>query len=52
MDTFDIPNIHLFLLEAKRQDSYLIDNIPEAVSQAVALLKSKKYVGTHLVYSI
>ena len=37
----------MFLVQAKRQSlkQSLVYHIPEAVSQAIALLKSEKYVG-------
>ncbi len=46
-DTFEIANGRLFLVEAKRQnlEQSLKSCIPEAVSQAIALLKSTKYVS-------
>jgi hypothetical protein len=45
-DAFDISKGRLFLVEAKRQslERVLTSFIPEAVSQAIALLKSEKYV--------
>ena len=45
-DTFKIAKGRLFLVEAKRQnlEPNLLSYIPEAVSQAVALLKSSRYV--------
>ncbi len=45
---FDIANGRLFLVGTKRQslEQSLISHIPEAVSQAIALLKSAKYVST------
>ena len=47
-DAFDISKGRLFLVEAKRQslEQSLVSYIPEAVSQAIALLKSAKYVST------
>lgn len=41
-DAFDISQGHLFLVEAKRQslEQSLVSYIPEAVSQAIALLRS------------
>jgi hypothetical protein len=46
-DAFEIANGRLFLVEAKRQgpDRTLVSYIPEAVGQAIALLKSAKYVS-------
>lgn len=43
-DAFDISKGRLFLVEAKRQslEQSLVAYIPEAVSQAIALLKSAK----------
>ena len=43
-DVFDILKGRLFLVEAKRQslEQSLVSYIPEAVSQAIALLKSAK----------
>ena len=45
---FDIPKGCIFLAEAKRRglESALISSIPEAVSQAIAILSSQKYVDT------
>ena len=47
-DAFNIVKGCLFLLGAKCQslERSLISYIPEAVSQAIALLKSKRYVST------
>jgi len=48
-DAFDISKGRLFLVEAERQslsNTSLVPYIPEAVSQAIALLKSAKYVRT------
>ena len=47
-DAFDISKGRLFLVEAKRQslEQSLVSYIPEAVSQAIALLKSAKCVST------
>lgn len=51
-DAFEIANGRLFLVEAKRQnlEQALKHCIPEAVSQAIALIKSAKYVSSrHLL---
>ncbi len=51
-DAIEISNGRLFLVEAKRQnlEQSLKFCIPEAVSQAIALLKSAKYVSScHLL---
>ena len=47
-DAFDISKGRLFLVEAKRQslEQSLVSYIPEAVSQAIALLRSAKCVGS------
>src|SRR3984885_4528490 len=47
-DAFDISQGRLFLVEAKRQslEQSLVSYIPEAVSQAIALLRSAKYADT------
>ena len=47
-DAFDILKGCLFLVEAKCQsfEQILVSYIPEAISQAIALLKSTKYVST------
>jgi hypothetical protein len=47
-DAFDISKARLFLVEAKCQslDQSLVFYIPEAVSQAIALLKSAKCATT------
>ena len=44
-DAFDIAKGRLFLVEAKRQslEQSLVSYIPEAVGQAIALLRSAKY---------
>lgn len=46
-DAFEIAEGRLFLVETKRQspEQNLVSYIPEAVSQAIALLMSEKYVG-------
>lgn len=46
-DAFDIAKGRLFLVEAKRQshEQSLVSYIPEAIAQAIALLKSEKYVA-------
>jgi hypothetical protein len=46
-DTFEIAKGRLFLVEAKRQgfEQTFTHYIPEAVGQAIALLKSAKYVS-------
>jgi hypothetical protein len=48
-DAFDISKGHLFLVEAKRQslEQTLVSYIPEAVSQAIALLRSAKCINTY-----
>ena len=46
-DAFEIANGRLFLVAAKYQglERTLISYIPEAVGQAITLLKSEKYVS-------
>jgi hypothetical protein len=48
-DAFRISQGRLFLVEAKRQslEQSLVSYIPEAVSQAIALLRSAKCVSTY-----
>jgi hypothetical protein len=55
-DALHISTARLFIVEAKpkpandnEEDLYLFSDIPEAVSQAIGLLKSARYVSTHLV---
>lgn len=47
-DALEISKGRLLLVEAKRQslEQGLVTYIPEAVSQAIALLKSAKYAST------
>jgi hypothetical protein len=53
-DALDISTARLFIVKVKHEnrdeeDLYLFSDIPEAVSQAIGLLKSAKYVSTLLV---
>lgn len=51
-DAFEIAKGCLFLVEAKRQgERDLASYTPEAVGQAIALLKSAKYVASVCVTS-